>query len=264
MSYLGTDNGLSVEIVDRVAHVTLDRPERLNAISIGLMTDLVTAFDSFNNDDDVWAVLITGTGERAFCAGIDLKELNEGDQTLRLANMPMGGPERNLFETILECQKPVVAALNGVAAGAGCEIALACDVRLAADHVRIGLPEAKRGMGANFGSQLLPRLIPRGIAYEMLYTGEFMSVDDARKWGLINRVVPAASLAGEAKQFCANIVGNAPLTIRRYKAMIGRGAELPLASALRLHAGPNPYTSADRAEGVAAFVEKRAPQWQAR
>lgn len=264
MSYLRTDNGLSVEIVDRVAHVTLDRPERLNAISVGLMTDLVKAFDSFSNDDDVWAVLITGTGERAFCAGIDLKELNEGDQTLRLANMPMGGPERNLFETILECQKPVVAALNGVAAGAGCEIALACDVRLAADHVRIGLPEAKRGMGANFGSQLLPRLIPRGIAYEMLYTGEFMSVDDARKWGLINRVVPAASLADEAKQFCASIVSNAPLTIRRYKAMIGRGAELPLASALRLHAGPNPYTSADRAEGVAAFVEKRAPQWQAR
>jgi len=264
MSYLRTDNGLSVEIVDRVAHVTLDRPERLNAISVGLMTDLVKAFDSFSNNDDVWAVLITGTGERAFCAGIDLKELNEGDQTLRLANMPMGGPERNLFETILECQKPVVAALNGVAAGAGCEIALACDVRLAADHVRIGLPEAKRGMGANFGSQLLPRLIPRGIAYEMLYTGEFMSVDDARKWGLINRVVPAASLADEAKQFCANIVSNAPLTIRRYKAMIGRGAELPLASALRLHAGPNPYTSADRAEGVAAFVEKRAPQWQAR
>lgn len=259
-----TDNGLSVEILDRVAHVTLDRPERLNAISAGLMADLVEAFDSFSYDDDVWAVLITGAGERAFSAGIDLKEMNEGDQTLRLASMPMGGPKRNMFETILECQKPVVAALNGVAAGAGCEIALACDVRLAADHVRIGLPEAKRGMGANFGCQLLPRLIPRGIAYEMLYTGELISADEAHKWGLINRVVPAASLAGEAKQFCATLVGNAPLTIRRYKAMIGRGAELPMAAALRLHVGPNPYISADRAEGVAAFVEKRAPQWQAR
>ncbi|MFP5069848.1 enoyl-CoA hydratase/isomerase family protein [Pseudonocardia nantongensis] len=259
-----TGNGLVVQVRDRVATVTLDRPERLNALSSGLQADLVRAFDGFDTDDDVWAVVLTGAGSKAFSAGIDLKEVREHDSGASSGLRPMAGLSRNVFETVLECGKPTVAALNGWALGGGCELALACDVRLAADHARIGLPEAKRGMGANFGTHLLARIVPRGIAYELLYTGDDIDAAEAHRWGLVNRVVPGEELAAHAGALARRIAGNAPLTVRRYKAAIGRGGELPLASALRLSVGPDPYTSEDRAEGVAAFVEKRAPVWRAR
>jgi len=260
-----TANGLRVSVVDRVAEVVLDRPDRLNALSRGIMSDLVETFDRFETDDDVWTVLLTGAGDRAFSAGVDLKEMRGDDHgEERPPSLPMRGSERNVFETVLECSKPTIAALNGVAVGGGCELALACDVRFAASGTRMGLPEAKRGMGANFGCQLLPRLVPRGVAYEWLYSGELFDVEEAQRWGLVSRVVANEDLLDTARAFARQVAGNAPLTVRRYKAMIGRGGDLPLASALRLNVGPNPYTSEDRREGVLAFLEKRDPVWRAR
>jgi enoyl-CoA hydratase len=257
-------DGLDVEIRNRVAYLTLDRPQHRNALSIALTRTLIDRLIDLDENDDVWAISITGAGEAAFCAGTDLKELDERAKLGQGPPIPMRGPHRNLFEVVIELGKPTLAVLNGAAMGAGCELALACDMRIGAEHARLALPEAKRGMGANFGSVVLPRLLPRAIAFQMLYTGEPMTAADALTWGLLNDVVPAADLRRRGEELIRAIVANAPLTLQRYKQMVTKSWGTPLHSALRLNVGPNVYLTRDREEGVRAFVEKRVPRWEAR
>jgi enoyl-CoA hydratase len=256
--------GLLRVVHDRVAVLTLDRPDRLNTLTVELMGVLIDELDRCSRDEDVWVVLLTGAGERAFCAGVDLSELRSTDSA---SGVPAGAVRDRalaLFEAVLGCAKPVVAAVNGVAVGAGFELALAADIRIAAAGTRFGLPESKRGLGATFGSLQLPRLVPRGVAYEMLYTGELMTAEDALRWGLLNRVLPGHELAAYALGFCTELTRNAPLSLQRYRAMIRNGAALPIDEAVLLSVGPDPYTSSDHVEGIAAFLEKRPPVWMGR
>lgn len=240
-----------------IAWVTINRPERMNALATSTFAKLVDASLQLDRDRSVRVVIYTGAGVRAFSAGVDLKELDAAGSMTH----PMGGSTRNLNEVVLEMSKPTIAAINGVAVGGGCELALACDIRVAATSARMGLPEAKVGMGANFGSVVLPQLIPRGAALELLFTGELIDMQEAYRLGLVNRVVEPADLRCCVEQLAQRIADNAPLSVQRMKAMASKSVGTPTSAALRLSVGPDPYNSEDRKEGVRAFAEKRKPRF---
>jgi enoyl-CoA hydratase len=248
------------EIRDHVGYIIINRPHRSNAIDSAADESLVAAFSDAAVNRDVWAVLVTGAGERVFCAGRDLKEMHDQQKRERFSR-PMTGPRRTLHEVVLETYKPTIAAINGAAFGGGFEIALACDIRIAAEHATFALPEARRGLGANFGSVVLQHHVPRAIALQMLYTTDPMTAQEALRWGLVNMVVPPRELAGTAEAFVRRMLQNAPLSLQRYKHVAVKSLGLPLAAALRLDVGPDTYNSNDRREGVLAFAEKRPPSF---
>ena len=257
-----TDSILLRETRGHVRVLTINRPERSNAMSPELTEQLIDAFVEGGADPEVRAIVLTAVGDRAFCAGADLKARAEADAAGKPFQPLLSRVERYIFEVVLETMKPTIAALNGSAVAGGCELALACDMRVAAEHALMGVPEAKRGKGAHFANVMLPRMVPPGIAYEMLYLGEYIGMADARGWGLVNRVVPRGEALNEALKMAEAICENAPVTIRRMKETAVRANGVPVSLALRLNEGVSPYTSEDRVEGVKAYVEKRKPVWR--
>lgn len=256
-------NEIALTLHGDVAVLTIDRPSVRNALNEAAMDEIVRSVVEVDENPEVRALVLTGAGDRAFSSGRDLKERAADDAGAARVTHPMRGFRRNAFEAVWDCRKPTIAAINGDAIGGGFEIALACDLRVSVAHARFSLPEAKRGLGAAFGSTILSRSVPSAVYYEWVYLGDFVPATELQRWGLLNRVVETDALA-HALDLAAEISTRAPVSIARFKAMMTRGRELPVSAALRADFHPDPYTSQDRIEGVAAFAEKRAPRWSGR
>ena len=251
---------------DRVAHVTINRPEVLNALHPDASLELSAVWDDFAADDDLWVAILTGAGTRSFSAGNDLKATaarNAGDSEGSTGSAPVRGGFGGITERF-DLDKPVIGAVNGWAMGGGFEMALACDILVAADHARFGLPEPRVGLAATAGGiHRLPRQIPLKIAMGMLLTAKPITAAEAYRLGLVNEVVPLDELQPAAERWAAEVLECAPLSVRGTKAAAYDGMALPLQSAIsRSYFGIQQHmASADAIEGPRAFADKRVPNW---
>lgn len=246
----------------QITTLTLNRPERMNALNLDTVLRLREIVEELGTDREVRAVIITGAGERAFCSGADLKE-REGmpEDQVRIFIKTI----RDAFTAIENLPQPVIVAVNGLALGGGTELALACDLRIAAESAVLGLTEVSLAIipGAG-GTQRLPRLVGRAKAKELILLGKRISATEALNIGLINRVEPSDRLIGAAREWAGTICANGPVAVRQAKYAINRGLEMDLAAALELEsqAYEAVIPTHDRREGLAAFREKRKPVYR--
>ncbi len=257
-------NFIEYEKRGRVARVTIDRPERLNALHPPASQEMRRVFLDFRDDPDVWVAVLTGSGERAFCAGNDLKYHAErgaaGEAYPGASAVPFGGITGDF-----ECWKPIIAAVNGYAMGGGLEIALACDLIVADESARFGAPEVNVGLVAAAGGvHRIPRQLPLKVGMGMLLTGKPIGAEEALRWGLVNEVAPAGKALDAALRLAEEVVDGAPLSVRASKQMALMGLDMPLEEAMA--SGFSEYeraiASQDFVEGPKAFAEKRKPSWK--
>jgi len=255
---------LLYEIQNHVATVTLNRPKVLNALNAQVFDELEDIFTDMDRNQSVRAILITGAGEKAFAAGADINELVRTNAATGERTAKRG---QGVFSMIESCGKPVIALINGFALGGGCELALACTMRLASDRARLGQPEIKLGLIPGYGgSQRLPRLVGPSRALRLLLTGDIIDADESLRIGLVDEIHPADQLLARGHELASRIASAAPLAVTGCLEAVRRGSHLQLYEAMRVEAeifGQLCETE-DKTEGTAAFLEKRAPRWHGR
>ncbi|HEX5723881.1 MAG TPA: enoyl-CoA hydratase-related protein [Longimicrobiaceae bacterium] len=255
---------LLLEVHDRIATLTVNRPDKLNALNADTIRELGAAVDEVTGRDDVGGVIVTGAGEKAFVAGADIAELArmgpvDGIEVSRLG--------QQVFRRLELSRKPVVAAVNGFALGGGCELALACHLRIAAENARFGLPEVKLGIIPGYGGTLrLPRIVGKGRALELMLTGEMIDAAEAHRIGLANQVVPLAGLQEAARKLLGGILRNGPVAVGLAIECATRGMEMSVDDGLALESNLFGLLASteDMREGMQAFLEKRKAEFRGR
>src|SRR5947208_5963198 len=257
-------DNLILERDGAVASVTVNRPKVLNALNAATLDELRRAALELKHDDGVRAVILTGAGEKSFIAGADINELAVQTPTSGREHALRG---QHVFDLIENLGKPVIAAINGYALGGGCELAMACTLRMAADTARIGQPEINLGILPGYaGTQRLARLVGKGKAMELILTGAQIGAAEAERIGLVNRVVPAAQLMTDARRLAADLAKNAPIAMRYIINAINKGLEMPFAEACVFEATLFGLVAStdDMREGTRAFLEKRKAEFKGR
>jgi enoyl-CoA hydratase/carnithine racemase len=256
---------------DHIVFVTINRPESMNALHPPASREMARIWDEFEADDDAWVAIITGSGDRAFSAGMDLRwraaANAAGEPQARSAAQAKGGFGGLTNPEDRRVWKPIIAAVNGYALGGGCELALACDIIVAAEGARFGQPEPLRGIIAGAGGMhRLPRALPLKIAMGYLLTGKHMTAQEAANWGLVNEVVPASELMAAAERWARQIMECAPLAVRATKQAALMGLDMPLGEAMNTEfpEQAKALSSQDAIEGPQAFADKRKPVWTGR
>lgn len=259
---------LKFEVKDSIAHLTMNRPEAMNALNRKMTEEIILACEEIGSRDDIRAAIVTGAGAKAFSAGLDLKERAAEEVSLVQRRQARVAPKIAAHhQAIASLRKPAIAAVNGYAVGGGLEIALACDIRIGSTNAKLGLTEVRRGMipGAG-GTQRLPRVVGKAKALEMVLTGRVIEADEALKIGLLSRVVEPEALIPTAEALAREILEGAPLALQFVKEAVNRGMEMSLEDGIKLEVDLSTMlrTTEDGSEGPRAFAEKRKPVWKGR
>jgi len=255
---------LLFEIKDGIAFVTINRPDKLNALNDQVMLELGSAVDRLTTEAEIKGAILTGAGPKSFVAGADIGDLSRQGPFDGKARAQRGQAVLRRLET---CGKPVIAAINGFALGGGCELAMACHIRIAGENAKFGQPEVKLGIAPGYGgTQRLPRIVGKGVALQLILTGEMIDAQEAYRIGLVNKIVPSGDLLAESEKMMRGILAMGPLAVRLAMEAVDQGLEMTLDEGLLLeanHFGLLAATS-DMKEGTTAFLEKRAAKFQGR